>query len=79
MLQNAYFLAKIGTDTAENEQHFAGILPTDISRAVLHVRRRRPRRCEEPQGPLGAAEPGWYFSARSNPTGKGVKMLVRWS
>ena len=29
MLQNAYFLAKIGTDTAENEQHFAGILPTD--------------------------------------------------
>ena len=25
MLQNAYFLAKIGTDTAENEQHFAEI------------------------------------------------------
>ena len=23
MLQNAYFLAKIGEDTAENEQHFA--------------------------------------------------------
>ena len=23
MLQNAYFLAKIGTDTAENEQHLA--------------------------------------------------------
>ena len=23
MLQNAYFLAKIGADTAENEQHFA--------------------------------------------------------
>ena len=23
MLQNAYFLAKIGPDTAENEQHFA--------------------------------------------------------
>ena len=22
MLQNAYFLAKIGADTAENEQHF---------------------------------------------------------
>ena len=29
MLQNAYFLAKIGADTAENEQHFAEILPTD--------------------------------------------------
>ena len=25
MLQNAYFLAKIGADTAENEQHFAEI------------------------------------------------------
>ena len=27
MLQNAYFLAKICADTAENEQHFAEILP----------------------------------------------------
>ena len=27
MLQNAYFLAKIGADTSENEQHFAQILP----------------------------------------------------
>ena len=27
MLKNAYFLAKIGADTAENEQHFAKILP----------------------------------------------------
>ena len=27
MLKNAYFLAKIGADTAENEQHFAEILP----------------------------------------------------
>ena len=27
MLQNAYFLAKIGADTAENEQQFAEILP----------------------------------------------------
>ena len=25
MLQNAYFLAEIGADTAENEQHFAKI------------------------------------------------------
>ena len=25
MLQNGYFLAKIGADTAENEQHFAEI------------------------------------------------------
>ena len=29
MLSNAYFAAKIGADTAENEQHFAEILPAD--------------------------------------------------
>ena len=29
MLQNAYLVAKIGADTAENEQQFAEILPTD--------------------------------------------------
>ena len=28
MLQNAYLLAKIGADTAENERNFAEILPT---------------------------------------------------
>ena len=38
MLQNAYFLAKIGADTAENEQHFAEILP--IGRRV-EVRKLR--------------------------------------
>ena len=27
MLQNAYFLAKIGADTAENERHLAEKLP----------------------------------------------------
>ena len=27
MPKNAHFLAKIGADTAENEQHFAEILP----------------------------------------------------
>ena len=39
MLQNAYLLAKIGADTAENEQHFAEILPTDdfaIDRAGIY-------------------------------------------
>ena len=35
MLQNAYFLAKIGADTAENEQHFADILPTELATAHL--------------------------------------------
>ena len=44
MLQNAYLLAKIGADTAENEQHFAEILP--IGRRVADRRcagDRRPR------------------------------------
>ena len=40
MLQNACLLAEIGADTAENEQHFAKILP--IGRRVnLGTRRRR--------------------------------------
>ena len=30
MLQNAYFIAKINADTAENEQHFAENLPKTI-------------------------------------------------
>ena len=45
MLQNAYFLAKIGADTAENEQHFAEILPTDALwrlRELSLAARRRP-------------------------------------
>ena len=50
MLQNAYFLAKIGADTAENEQHFAEILPTDAlwrlrrqeDPGVAKIRRLRP-------------------------------------
>ena len=31
MLQNAYFLARIGADTAENEQHFAENLPKNCN------------------------------------------------
>ena len=39
MLQNAYFLANIGADTAENEQDFAEILP--IGRRVAHMQAGR--------------------------------------
>ena len=39
MLQNAYFVAKIGADTSENEQHFAEILATD---ALWRRRRAAP-------------------------------------
>ena len=48
MLQNAYFLAKIGADTAENEQHFVDILPK-ISNYRYH---ELPGRC--PGGRPGA-------------------------
>ena len=37
--QNAYLLAKIGADTAENEQHFAEILPTDAPGCTFGHRR----------------------------------------
>ena len=40
MQQNAYFLAKIGADTAENEQQFAEILP--IGRRVADPAPRDP-------------------------------------
>ena len=45
MLQNAYFLAKIGADTAENEQHFAEILPIGrrVGRSDHTVARTRSR------------------------------------
>ena len=52
MLQNAYFLAKIGADRAENEQHFAEIcqkLATTLpcggaGRRTASARRRREER-----------------------------------
>ena len=47
MLQNAYFLAKIGADTAENEQHFAEILP---------IGRRVADRCPDVRGAMSAAK-----------------------
>ena len=37
MLKNVYFIAKIGADTAENEQLFAEILPTaELMRCVVN-------------------------------------------
>ena len=63
MLQNAYFLAKIGADTAENEQHFAEILPkignypTGPLRAGRGAHRGLRGRRGLPLGRLGAAGP----------------------
>ena len=61
MLQNAYFLAKIGADTAENEQHFAEILP--IGRRVAdrcRAARLVPDRGDHPGG--GPGDPGALMS-----------------
>ena len=55
MLTNAYFVAKIGADTAENEQHFAEILPktgnypTGTASPLAPGRHRRGDRGEEPR------------------------------
>ena len=43
MLYNAYLLAKIGADTAKNEQHFAKILPKTGNFPTV-PRRLGPRR-----------------------------------
>ena len=67
MLKNAYFLAKIGADTAENEQHFTEILP--IGRRVAD-RCRGPPACS--RGPAAAAagsRRGRRRSSRGFPAG----------
>ena len=51
MLQNAYFLAKIGADTAENEQHFAEILPIGRRVAADTTKQARARGGGGPRGP----------------------------
>ena len=61
MLQNAYFLAKIGADTAENEQHFAEFLPK-IGRAD-----RAPRVLAQGLERVGHRSPG----ARGRPAAHG--------
>ena len=43
MLQNAYFLAKIGADTAENEQHSAEICQELAARALFPAAGARGR------------------------------------
>ena len=59
MLQNAYFLAKIEADTAENEQHFAEILPKTGNYPTGPPGRRRverrPARPERLGGRVSAA------------------------
>ena len=70
MLQNAYLLAKIGADTAENEQHFAEILPKTGNyasgrRSGTRTARAGPR----PPRPFGGhCSPRTRFGRSSRPT-----------
>ena len=62
MLQNAYFLAKIGADTAENEQHFAEILPKTGNYPTGPP--GRPRRERRDEGRVLRRRPGAQRPAR---------------
>ena len=57
MLNNAYFLAKIGADTAENERNFAEILPKSgnypTAAGAVGVRGGREARAQGEDRPLG--------------------------
>ena len=57
MLQNAYFLANIGADTAENEQHFAdGRKRATFCRRTIRLRvRLRPGGRRRDHGEASAA------------------------
>ena len=66
MLQNAYFLAKIGADTAENEQHLAEIcqkLVTTLRAPALPP--GAPQAMRDGAGPAAPADArGWKQKAR---------------
>ena len=66
MLQNAYFLGKIGADTAENEQRFAEILRGPAGRRRRGMRFRPPAEesREEALKKLGL-DPRSYASVRA--------------
>ena len=64
MLKNAYFPAKIGADTAENKQHFAGIL--------TKFRDMTACRAAPGAGPALSPRPcRWRVPALKQPTGGG--------
>ena len=80
MLQNAYLLAKIGADTAENERNLAEILPIKLATAL----RGRPRvaqvpRDEEEDRRVGVAAPGRRRRGRRGfRGGRGSSVKITW-
>ena len=57
MLQNAYLLAKIGADTAENERNFAENLPKFAAARRMSLELRE-RRAGDEYGPSSQGQPG---------------------
>ena len=76
MLQNAYLLAKIGADTAENERTFAEILPklaTTLRVLALADLDLRPRLgLHRPDGTPAVA---FFFRGRSTGRPHGMRLL----
>ena len=77
MLSNAYFLAKISADRAENEQHFAEICQKLATTLRVRVRGRRACGGRRRPGPR-ARRPGPRRARRRRPW-VGVAMLDRGS
>ena len=69
MLQNAYLLAKIGADTAENEQQFAEILPKTGNYPTGPL--SAAKRVEELEAELGEKEETLSRAERMTSGGRG--------
>ena len=75
MLQNAYFVAKIGADTAENEQHFPEILPK-TGNYPTGPKRPGVRFAPNPVHPAwagGASSRGWQEAGRAPAPGEATR------
>ena len=77
MLQNAYFLSKLGADTAENEQHFAEILP--IGRRVAELQPLLQPEREPTSGTCGDRPATWGLGDRPPPVQKLLSEKIGWS
>ena len=75
MLQNAYFLAKIGADTAENEQHFAVIDSNDRTQSRGEAR-GAPEGDPRARGQAEAGGPPRLPPAQAQPRQQGPRLLA---
>ena len=88
MQQNAYFLAKIGADTAENERKFAENLQIRPALRGPRGRLRGPRQRRAPPGPRASVprviqhsfrlfQHGYVNATRDNVLVKGTRKCFR--